>query len=100
MTNNSTAKAESVSRFGSSVCSTDDPETFAIDLTDYCKTHEEWLCVVRFGLKQLLENQPLLIEIITRRACRMKEDDKLESRVPADYARQIFEELGLRFTSP
>ncbi len=96
MTNDSTAKPDSVSRFGSSVCSTDDPETFAIDLTDYCKTQEEWLCVVRFGLNQLLENQPLLIEIITRRACRMKEDAKLG--VPADYARQIFEELGLRFT--
>lgn len=27
-----------------------DPENFAIDLTDKCQTHEQWLTVMRFGL--------------------------------------------------
>lgn len=74
-----------------------DREQFAINLTDQCKTHYDWLCVVRFGLKQLLENQQLLMEIIVREAQRMRDRSGAEGRVVADDARVIMQELGLRF---
>ncbi|HYE73500.1 MAG TPA: hypothetical protein VEF04_09215 [Blastocatellia bacterium] len=73
-----------------------DMEQFAVNLTDNCKMHEEWLSVVRFGLKTLLENQPLLIEIIAREASRQLERKNLQSLVIADEVRFIFEELELK----
>ena len=71
-------------------------ENFAIQLTDAAKTHEEWLSIVRFGMATLLENQLLLMECIVREACRQKDRSPVKSRVVADEARQIMEELGLR----
>jgi hypothetical protein len=71
-------------------------ENFAIQLTDAAKTHEEWLSIVCFGMATLLENQLLLMECIVREASRQNERSKVKSRVVADEARQIMEELGLR----
>jgi hypothetical protein len=73
-------------------------ENFAVTITDTCNTHQEWLAVVRYGLGSLLENQPLLIEIIVREAVREIERGHMpSSHVAADEARRIFQELGLRF---
>ena len=73
-------------------------ENFAIKLTDQCSTHSEWLAVVRYGLATLLQNQPLLIEIIVREAVKEIERGAVPgSHVAADEARRIFKELGLRF---
>lgn len=72
-------------------------ENFVIKLTDAAKSHEEWLSIVRFGLATLLENQLLLMECIVREACRERERSTLKTRVAADEARKIMEELGLRF---
>lgn len=75
-------------------------ENFAVTLTDQCKTHAAWLAVVLFGLGTLLENQPLLIEVITREAER--ECDRFNSSIqgashhPSDHVRNILGELGLR----
>ena len=65
-------------------------ENFAITLTDKCKTHSEWLSVVRYGLASLLQNQPLLIEIIVREAVREIERVQAPSHVGADEPRPIF----------
>jgi len=75
-------------------------ENFAIKLTDTVKTHDEWLSIVRFGLLTLLENQTLLMEIIVRRAQILCDEHQkyLSSRVVADDARVILEELGLKFS--
>lgn len=72
-------------------------ENFAIELTDKCRSHEEWLAVVRYGLKTLLDNQPLLIEIIVREAQREAERSGVGSHVAADHARRFLNELGVRF---
>lgn len=73
-------------------------ENFAIKITDTCETHQEWLSLVRYGLYTLLQNQPLLIEIIVREAVREIERGHVPgSHVAADEARRIFQELGLRF---
>ncbi len=78
-----------------------DPENFAIDLTDKCQTHEQWLTVMRFGLGTLLKNQPLLMECIVREsdreAHRFNKKCGAATHVPADHARTIMQELGLRF---
>lgn len=76
---------------------TNEQENFAIQLTNDCKTHEQWLAVVRFGLKTLLEDQTLLFEIIVREANRMHGRAGIAGRVVSDDARIIFDELGLRF---
>lgn len=70
-----------------------DRENFAINLTDSAKTHDDWLCIVRFGLKTLLEDQRLLIEVIVREAQRMHDRTGIEGRVVADEARVIMQEL-------
>lgn len=69
-----------------------DMENFAVNLTDDCKTHEEWLAVVRFGLGTLMQNQLLLVEIIWREA----EKRQLPPHKVSDQARFIFDELGLK----
>lgn len=69
-------------------------ENFAITLTDSCKTHKEWLAVVRFGLGTLLEDQHTLIEVIVREA--QREAAKHPQRRDADHAVSILKELGLR----
>ncbi len=70
-------------------------ENFAVSLTDNCKTHGDWLSVVRFGLKTLLDNQLLLVEIISREAQRQLEKSP-DSHCIADEIRGIFNELGLQ----
>lgn len=75
-------------------------EQFAVDLTDNTRDHAEWLAVMRYGLKTLLYNQPLLMELIVRESVRQRDRSGIESRVPADDARAIIEELGLRFVCP
>lgn len=72
-------------------------ETFVIQLTDECENHEQWLAIVRFGLKTLLENQVFLMEIILREASREIMRSKMNSTSGAGPARTIFDELGLRF---
>ena len=75
-----------------------DRENYAVKITDTCSTHQEWLALVRYGLGTLLQNQPLLIEIIVREAARELERGHIPgSHVVADEARRIFQELGLRF---
>lgn len=76
-----------------------DQENFAIQLTDSCKTHEEWLSVMHFGMGTLLRSQPLLMECIVREAERECKRTGLPSRVPADHARAIMVELGLKFVA-
>lgn len=76
-----------------------DKENFAISLTDEAKTHDQWLCIVRYGLKTLLEDQQLLIEIIVREADRMRERAGLGHRKTSDDARVIMQELGLKFVT-
>jgi len=38
---------------------------FATDLATQSTTHKQWLAIVRFGLTQLLEDQPYFIGLIT-----------------------------------
>lgn len=73
-------------------------EQFAIDLTDRCANHEQWLSVINFGLGTFLENQPLMIEVIVREAQRQLERKNLPSLTIADEVRFIFQELNLSFT--
>lgn len=78
-----------------------DHENFAIDLTDKCTTHEQWLSIMRFGLGTFIKNQPLLMECIvresTREAERFNKTCAGSLHVAADHACTILAELGLRF---
>lgn len=71
-------------------------ENFVIDLTTAAKTHEEWLSIVRFGMSQLIENQPLLAEVICREAGAMAVRDPRETVVAGDFIAQILLELKLK----
>ena len=77
---------------------TPEQEQFAIDLTDNSRTHDDFLLLVRFGMKTLLEHQTVLIEIIFREAERELKRKNLAGRTISDEGRKIFDELGLRFT--
>lgn len=72
-------------------------EQFVVDLMDGTETHEQWLSVVRFGLNNLLDNQALLIEVVSREAARVAERDTRTTVVASDFIADIFAELGLRF---
>jgi len=71
-------------------------ENFAINLTDQCKTHDQWLTVVKFGMGTLLKDQHLLFEIIVREAEREAKRSGVDSHVAADHVASIMKELGLR----
>lgn len=73
-----------------------DKENFAIKLTDAAKHHDEWLAIVRFGLPTLLNDQPLLFEIMSREAGMIVERRGTTGFVTADALRQIFIELKLK----
>jgi hypothetical protein len=69
-------------------------DNFVVQLSDATATHEAWLSLVRFGLATLLNNQPLLAEILAREAER--EAKKATPRVAGDELPRIIRELGLR----
>lgn len=74
----------------------DEKESFALTLTDRCQTHSEWLAVVRYGMGTLLEDQRILMEVITREA--MCELERAKGRTPVPYYRVvcgILQELNL-----
>lgn len=66
-------------------------------LCEQAETHEEWLAVVKFGLERFLENQTMLVEVITTEVKRLQEraaDDP--SLTP--YFNEILAELNLQIT--
>jgi hypothetical protein len=70
---------------------------FARNLAASCKDHESWLTLIRYGLATLLENQPLLIELIFREAVRLVKWSEVEAGyVPIEEVRAILTELGIR----
>ncbi len=71
-------------------------EQFTIDLTDGCKDLDGWLATMRFGMGTLLQNQPLLIECVVRRAA-VDAKTGPHHRV-ADEVRHLFGLLGLKLT--
>jgi hypothetical protein len=75
---------------------TQEQEQFAVDLTDNAKTHEDWLAIVNFGMRQLLTDSGLLMELIVREATRWNKQRGMGGRVVADDAREILAQLGLR----
>jgi hypothetical protein len=66
-----------------------------VAIIDACKTHDEWLMVVRFGLSQLLKNQPVLFEVISREASRLAVGNP-SGLIAADAIVRIFTELELQ----
>ena len=71
-----------------------DHEEFVSELANQCKTHEQWVSLVRFGLPTLLKEQSLLMKIIVLESERRSSDTfSLPLR-----ANQILGELGLRLT--
>lgn len=74
---------------------TTEQQQFAIDLADKASSHEQWLAIVRFGLGTLINNQPLLAEIICREA-QCEAEKSHASHVAADHIAGILSELNLR----
>jgi hypothetical protein len=71
-------------------------EEFAIELTDKCPTHKEWLMVMNFGMGTLVKNQLFLIELIFKEAERLAKL-RSDAYTVIDGAVFICSELGLRF---
>lgn len=73
-------------------------EAFARKLIESCAgDRNAWLRVVDYGLGTLLENQPLLIEMVIREATRMVDWSKAApGYVPVHEVRRIFTELRLK----
>jgi hypothetical protein len=68
---------------------------FALNLAGQCSDHTAWLTVIRYGLGFLLDNQPLLIELITHEAGRLTDKAGAQGSVSTE-TRRIFDELGLK----
>jgi hypothetical protein len=74
-------------------------ENFIINLFDAAKTHDEFLTIMRFGRHQLLQNQPLLAEILVRYAHRRAEEDGRDSVQGSDFIASLLKELGLKIVA-
>ena len=46
-------------------------ENFAVKLTSSTEDHHSWLAVVRFGMGTLIQNQPVLAEILVAEAMKI-----------------------------
>jgi hypothetical protein len=68
---------------------------FTLTLAEQCSDHTQWLAFVRYGLGFLLDNQSLLIEVITTEAARLT-DKAGASGSTVEETRRIFDELGLK----
>jgi hypothetical protein len=71
-------------------------ENFVIELTDSAASEERWFLVMRFGLPFLLKNQPLLMEVLARRATIVFRDRGPHYKL-SDALRYLSEALKLRF---
>lgn len=74
---------------------------FIKNLTATCTSHEQWLCIMRFGLGTLLADPSLLMECITAHATELaaqqnKKKDE-DAAFPWEVAPRLMSELGLRF---
>jgi hypothetical protein len=70
-------------------------ENFAVRLTSSADDHHSWLAVVRFGMGTLINNQPLLAEILVAQAVKIAA--KTPNNNAADEIAGIMRELGVRF---
>lgn len=68
---------------------------FAQNLARECTDHTQWLAVIRYGLGFLLDNQPLLIELLTWEATKLANNKGAEGSM-CEETRRVFDELGLR----
>jgi hypothetical protein len=73
-----------------------DEENFVHGLAKAYTNHLDWLVLIRYGLKTLLDNQPFLMELIALEAERLAVEGGREHLKPSDCMRTILEELGLR----
>jgi len=69
---------------------------FAIELTDKCETDQQWFAVMNFGMPTLLKEPKLLMECITRRACRKHDGIHDCQKSVADFAAEVMACLDLR----
>lgn len=74
-------------------------QEFIRNLDSACKTHDEWLALVRYGLGTLLTNQALLVEIIWIEAGREVARNGFKAAETYKTAARIFGELGLKLTT-
>lgn len=70
---------------------------FVHELCESCKTHEQWLRVIGFGLPTLLKNQPLLWKVIAIEAIREVDLDHRTCEYAAGA--EIMRELNLSFAA-
>jgi len=72
---------------------------FIVDLIESTPTHDQWLYVMRFGIKTLESNQPLLAKLLVSEAIREAERSPLNHVItPADQISRILEELRLKLS--
>lgn len=73
----------------------DEIEAFARSMALQCRTHAEWLVLMRYGLGFLVDNQPLLVELISGEAARETDRQGAEGSTAANLKAVILDELGL-----
>lgn len=72
-------------------------KNFIIELGTQTKTHDDWLAVMRFGMLTLLQNQDVLIELISIESARECMRDGRAHLKPSDCIFKILMELEIRF---
>ena len=71
---------------------TEEQFRFAEALAKQSETHDQWVGIMKFGQKTLLEDPPVLLELIWQEANRRSANAKCDSEVLAGY----LAELGLK----
>lgn len=71
---------------------TPEEEKFAEHLAAQCKSHQEWLCIMRFGLKTLLDSPPIFMALLWGEMERRSGNGKADP----DLLREYLSELGLK----
>ena len=72
-------------------------QNFIRTMTDGIGRHEEWLVVMQFGMPTLLEDPPMLAELLAAEATKLAAKSPLASRTAADELPVIMRELFLKF---
>ena len=77
-----------------------DEQTLSVyveNLTAQCRSHADWLQVVRFGMGTLREHPRVLTEVVCAEA--QRESARQGQTGPLHELKRICDELGLRFVA-
>jgi hypothetical protein len=77
---------------------TEQQQKFISQIDEQCQSHEDWLALMHYAMNTLLNDQDVLIELVTREAVRQAGRSREAGHLRVKELQAVMRELGLKFT--